>query len=243
VSSTERMAVLARFLRNQIALADRAPPGCVQLNNEEAAVCAQAIEQLTSLERELWVIAEAIFQNISSDEAKHWARGIQVSIGGPANSPPKITATQAPPSSNQCVHELKVAAEFFDAIESGQKPFEIRKGDRPFKIGDTLWLREVNIVLAYTGRETRKRITFCLRGWGMESGYVALGLAPLQDETKAKPARDADHCDFPDCEQHWLFVLQDILKHCDLAPAGETEFERAIIRARRAVKTSGEPAK
>ena len=80
-------------------------------------------------------------------------------------------------------HELKVASEFFDAVESGQKPFEIRKGDRPFKVGDTLWLREVDIVLAYTGREARKRITFVLRGWGMESGYVALGLSPSPDET------------------------------------------------------------
>lgn len=87
-------------------------------------------------------------------------------------------------SSNERVeHELKVASEFFDAVESGQKPFEIRKGDRPFKIGDTLWLREVDLVLAYTGREVRKRITFVLRGWGMESGYVALGLTPSPVET------------------------------------------------------------
>lgn len=42
----ERMVVLARFLRNQISLADRPPPGCVQLNNEEAAVCATALERV-----------------------------------------------------------------------------------------------------------------------------------------------------------------------------------------------------
>lgn len=90
-----------------------------------------------------------------------------------------------PTSKTVTEHELKVASEFFDAVESGQKPFEIRKGDRPFKVGDTLWLREVDIVLAYTGREARKRITFVLRGWGMESGYVALGLSPSPDETTA----------------------------------------------------------
>lgn len=88
-------------------------------------------------------------------------------------------------------HELKVASDFFDAVEAGRKPFEIRKGDRPFKVGDILWLREVDLLLAYTGRESRKRITFCLRGWGLEPGYVALGLAPLTDETRKDDARDA----------------------------------------------------
>lgn len=39
-----RQAQLARFLRNQISLADRPPAGSVQLNNEEAAVCAEALE-------------------------------------------------------------------------------------------------------------------------------------------------------------------------------------------------------
>jgi hypothetical protein len=42
----ERRLTLARFLRNQIALADRPPVGCVQLNNEEAEVCAQALERV-----------------------------------------------------------------------------------------------------------------------------------------------------------------------------------------------------
>lgn len=36
---------LARFIRNQVALADRPPPGCIQLNNDEALVCASALEQ------------------------------------------------------------------------------------------------------------------------------------------------------------------------------------------------------
>jgi hypothetical protein len=43
----ERMQILARFLRSQIALPDRPPVGCVQLNNEEATVCAIALELLS----------------------------------------------------------------------------------------------------------------------------------------------------------------------------------------------------
>lgn len=42
----KRMQILARFIRNQVSLADRPPPGCIQLNNEEATVCAIALERL-----------------------------------------------------------------------------------------------------------------------------------------------------------------------------------------------------
>lgn len=95
--------------------------------------------------------------------------------------------TEANRSSKQQVHELKCAREFFDAVESGEKPFEIRIDDRPFKVGDTLHLREVDLLLHYTGRETHKRITFCLRGWGITHNHVGLGLAPMQpDETECK---------------------------------------------------------
>ncbi len=76
-------------------------------------------------------------------------------------------------------HELKVATEFFDALEDGRKPFEVRKDDRGgFKVGQVLWLREVNILLKYTGRSVYRRITFVLKGWGVEKGYVCLGLSP-----------------------------------------------------------------
>lgn len=44
----DRARILARFLRNQIALKDRPPVGCVQINNEEAEVCAKALEQVAA---------------------------------------------------------------------------------------------------------------------------------------------------------------------------------------------------
>lgn len=47
----ERLKVLARFIRNQASLADRPPPGCIQLNNDEALLCADALEHLAK-ERE-----------------------------------------------------------------------------------------------------------------------------------------------------------------------------------------------
>jgi hypothetical protein len=107
-------------------------------------------------------------------------------------------------TSNQQVHELKCAREFFDAVESGEKPFEIRVDDRPFKIDDTLYLREVDLLLHYTGRATRKRVTFILRGWGIKHGHVGLGLTSMRPvETFARQPGDCKHerasVKCPDC--------------------------------------------
>lgn len=82
-------------------------------------------------------------------------------------------------------HELKCWPEFFRAIESNGKTFELRKDDRGFHVGDVLWLREwrrLKVVDGvsegeYTGREMRRCITYVLSGWGLEPGYVCMSLA------------------------------------------------------------------
>lgn len=42
------------------------------------------------------------------------------------------------------VHELKRLAEFFKAVTSGKKQFEIHKNDRKFQVGDLVILLEWN---------------------------------------------------------------------------------------------------
>lgn len=32
---------------------------------------------------------------------------------------------------------------------------------------------------------------------------------------ETKPTRDADHCDYPDCEQHWTFVVEQLVTQCE----------------------------
>lgn len=38
------------------------------------------------------------------------------------------------------IHELKTWPEFWDAVDRGEKTFEVRRDDRGFQVGDTLWL-------------------------------------------------------------------------------------------------------
>jgi hypothetical protein len=82
-------------------------------------------------------------------------------------------------------HELKVWPEYFEAIQRGAKPFEIRKDDRGYREGDVLLLREYSPGPdEYTGREIEARVTFCIYGsnamgfaFGLRPGFVAMGLA------------------------------------------------------------------
>lgn len=88
-------------------------------------------------------------------------------------------------------HTLKVAPEFWEALESGIKTFEVRfAGDRDFRVGDLLRLREFDgaaptpegqkwtTEVGYSGRETYRRITYILTGeqWGLRREYVALAI-------------------------------------------------------------------
>jgi hypothetical protein len=78
------------------------------------------------------------------------------------------------------MHELKTWPHYFRDILSGHKQFELRKNDRGFQVGDTLWLREWDPEKQqYTGREIYKRVNYMLHpGLGLEEGYVIMGIQP-----------------------------------------------------------------
>jgi hypothetical protein len=79
-------------------------------------------------------------------------------------------------------HELKTWQPFFAAVLDGRKPFEVRKDDRGFRVGDTLLLQEWDALnRVYTGRTCERTISYLFRGgdvagFGVEYGYVVLGL-------------------------------------------------------------------
>lgn len=80
------------------------------------------------------------------------------------------------------IHELKTHSEYFRAIVSGDKNFEVRKDDRNYQWGDELLLKEFNPVTEkYSGRILHRRITYILRGgsFGIEPGYCVMNLEKL----------------------------------------------------------------
>lgn len=86
------------------------------------------------------------------------------------------------------IHDLKIWPEFFDAVDSGVKTFDLRKDDRGFKVGDVLKLREwAPAGHFYTGRSVVKQIGYilehrpdagCAATFGLQEGYVILAFTP-----------------------------------------------------------------
>jgi hypothetical protein len=81
----------------------------------------------------------------------------------------------------RAIHELKTWPDFFQHILDGVKPFELRKDDRDFQAGDALLLREYDPKLKeYTGRQTRRFVTYKLVEWeGLSDEFCILGIGPI----------------------------------------------------------------
>ena len=86
-------------------------------------------------------------------------------------------------------HHLKIWPQWFDAVNSGKKTFEIRRDDRGFEVGDKIVLEEFrNGTGEYTGRNLESIITYIARGedaesFGLKEGYCVLGFG-LTDFTR-----------------------------------------------------------
>ncbi|MCU2273554.1 DUF3850 domain-containing protein [Enterococcus faecalis] len=72
------------------------------------------------------------------------------------------------------IHELKILPEYFEAVVSGNKRFEIRKNDRNYKKGDILRLNEYQDG-QYTGDVHVAEITY-ITDYAQQYGYVVLGI-------------------------------------------------------------------
>jgi ParB family chromosome partitioning protein len=79
-------------------------------------------------------------------------------------------------TSDPVTHELKIRPEFFSAVRSGDKRFELRKDDRGFKVGDRLVLREWDDN-GYSGEQVCCRIDYILKGYaGLDECYAILSI-------------------------------------------------------------------
>lgn len=75
------------------------------------------------------------------------------------------------------LHKLKIYPKYFNAILNGSKPFEIRKNDRNFHVGDNVLLKEWDNN-KYSSRTIYAEITYVLgdKFIGVTEGYVVLGI-------------------------------------------------------------------
>ncbi len=79
------------------------------------------------------------------------------------------------------VHDLKTYPPFFRDVDERKKPFEVRKNDRDYQVGDILFLREYTMVdppiWDYTGDTCTRIITYILDDpQYVKEGYVILGI-------------------------------------------------------------------
>lgn len=88
---------------------------------------------------------------------------------------------------HKTTHTLKSWPEVFRLIVEG-RPFDIRKNDRNYRVGDVLVLREYEPNnTSYSGRECRRTISHIMDGigpggitpvHGLARGYAILAFAP-----------------------------------------------------------------
>ena len=73
-------------------------------------------------------------------------------------------------------HYLKTLPSYFLAQEQGIKPFEVRRSDRNFQVGDILHLQEFVPPDTYTSRELLREVTYVLDDSAYcKEGFVVLG--------------------------------------------------------------------
>ena len=81
------------------------------------------------------------------------------------------------------IHELKILPQYFEAVTSGDKTFEVRKPDRDYEVGDYLALNEYKGDTAgYTGRCCLVKVIYILdRGLIMDADdVIVMSIEPCQ---------------------------------------------------------------
>lgn len=102
-------------------------------------------------------------------------------------------------------HILKIWTGYFDDVDSDRKPFEIRKNDRNYQVGDILEQREFDPLLeTFTGRVTVKEVTYILDGgnFGLLHGYVCMALKPLSEKPTENAPTPGECCHFEHNNSH-----------------------------------------
>jgi len=76
------------------------------------------------------------------------------------------------------LHELNILPEYFQAVKTGIKTFEVRKNDRGFEVGDILILREWDGT--YTGPNIKVKTTYILGNFeGLKEDYIVMAIVHI----------------------------------------------------------------
>lgn len=98
-----------------------------------------------------------------------------ISVGG-GGSPDQASPHTPGDIPDMATHRLKTWPQFYEAVVSGWKLFEIRKNDRDFKLLDFLLLEEWEPeTRMYTGRAALAQITY-ITDFAQKPGFVVLGI-------------------------------------------------------------------
>lgn len=86
---------------------------------------------------------------------------------------------------DRTVHHLKTWPQFFVDVLGGHKPFELRKNDRNFQVGDLVCLWEYYDGI-YSDRAILAAVPYVLKdalGFGLQDGFCILTLRVLCNRT------------------------------------------------------------
>ena len=93
-------------------------------------------------------------------------------------------------------HELKILPEYYNAVRSGKKKFELRKDDRDFAEGDRLWLREWDPEEGYTGKAIMTNVTYILRGamkYGLSQSFCIMSIGKIKEKKRRQAPAGKRH--------------------------------------------------
>lgn len=80
------------------------------------------------------------------------------------------------------LHELKIDPDYFEAVKSGKKTFEVRNADREYDEGDILNLKEYMHESGYTGNNITVKVTYILRYCqclSLPKEWVVMAIKPI----------------------------------------------------------------
>lgn len=89
---------------------------------------------------------------------------------------------------SKITHELKVHPQFWQSLKSAARPFEVRRNDRKFTVGDLCVFREWSPEFGYVDRDVSVAypISYILHHEdfpiGVPVGFVVLGFGVLQEK-------------------------------------------------------------